>query len=48
LIRELLEIKKNATENEGSKSAIEVIKNWMVPFHFVWSTLLVGAAFLGV
>jgi len=48
LIRELLEIKKNATEDEDSKSAIEVIKNWMVPFHIVWSTLLVGAAFLGV
>ena len=48
LIRELHEIKKNATEDEDSKSAIEVIKNWMLPFHIVWSTLLVGAAFLGV
>jgi hypothetical protein len=48
LIRELLDIKKNSTEDEDSKVAIEVIKNWMVPFHIVWSALLVGAAFLGV
>lgn len=48
LIRELLEIKKNSTEDEDSKTAVEVIKNWMVPFHVVWAALLVGAAFLGV
>jgi uncharacterized membrane protein len=48
LIRELLDIKRNSTEDEDSKVAIEVIKNWMVPFHIVWSALLVGAAFLGV
>lgn len=48
LLRELIDIKEKATEDEDSKFAIATIKKWMVPFHVVWSALLVGAAFLGV
>lgn len=48
LLRELLEIKKSNTDDEDSKIVIDTIKKWLVPFHALWSALLVGAAFLGV
>lgn len=48
LLRELLEIKKQSIDDEDGIVAIETIKKWLVPFHGLWATLLVGAAFLGV
>lgn len=48
LTRELVEIKKNKTEDENARAAMQVIQNWLVPFHVLWSALLVGSAFLGV
>lgn len=48
LLRELVEYKKNATEDEQQKFAIETIKKWLVPFHVLWAILIVGSAFAGV
>lgn len=48
LLRELVEIKKQKTTDEDQILAIETIKKWLVPFHILWSGLLVASAFLGV
>ncbi|MEY5018765.1 MAG: hypothetical protein RJB54_683 [Actinomycetota bacterium] len=48
LLRELLEVKKQSIDDEEGIVAIDTIKKWLVPFHALWATLLVGAAFLGV
>ncbi|MEY3156262.1 MAG: hypothetical protein RL257_282 [Actinomycetota bacterium] len=48
LLRELVELKKQSIDDEDGIVAIDTIKKWLVPFHALWATLLVGAAFLGV
>ena len=47
-LRELLDIKKDTYTNEVDKAAIGTIAKWMLPFHILWATILVGAAFFGV
>ena len=46
--RELIEFKRDALTEESSQDAVTTIQYWMVPFHFLWAALLIGAAFLGV
>ena len=46
--RELIEFKRDALTEESAQDAVTTIQNWMVPFHLLWATLLIGAAFLGV
>lgn len=48
LLRELVELKKKSIEDEDGIVAIDTVKKWLVPFHALWATLLVGSAFLGV
>lgn len=48
LLRELVEIKKNSTQTEDQRFAIETIKKWLVPFHVLWAFIMVGSAFAGV
>lgn len=48
LLRELVEFKKQSSQDEDTNLAIDAIKRLLVPFHALWATLLVGAAFLGV
>ena len=48
LLRELVEFKKKSDSDENTVLAIDAIKRLLVPFHALWATLLVGAAFLGV
>ncbi len=47
-LRELLDIKRDTYTNEVDKVAIGTIAKWMLPFHILWATILVGAAFFGV
>lgn len=47
-LKELLKIKSFSLVEESEKAAVTTISNWMLPFHALWATLLVGAAFLGV
>lgn len=47
-LKELLKIKSISLLEESEKAAVKTISNWMLPFHALWATLLVGAAFLGV
>ena len=47
-LRELLEFKRTSLVEEEAKVAVEIVQKWMVPFHLVWATLLIGAAFVGV
>ena len=47
-LRELLEFKRISLVEEEAKVAVETVQKWMVPFHLVWATLLIGAAFVGV
>jgi uncharacterized membrane protein len=46
--RELIEFKRDSLIEESAQDAVTTIQNWMVPFHFLWAALLIGAAFLGV
>lgn len=48
ILRELLQFKRESLEDEDSRFAVETIQKWMVPFHILWASLLIGAAFLGV
>jgi len=48
IFRELLQFKRESLEDEDSRFAVETIQKWMVPFHILWASLLIGAAFLGV
>lgn len=48
LLRELVEFKKQSSQDEDTTLAIDAIKRLLVPFHALWAALLVGAAFLGV
>lgn len=47
-LRELLRIKGESTTDEVERASVETIAKWMLPFHILWATLLVGAAFFGV
>ena len=47
-LRELLEIKRVSLVEQDSKIDVETIKKWMLPFHLLWSGILLGSAFLGV
>lgn len=47
-LRELLDARKESSTDEVDKAAIETIAKWMLPFHILWATILVGAAFVGV
>ena len=47
-LKELLKIKSFSLVEESEKAAVTTISNLMLPFHALWATLLVGAAFLGV
>jgi hypothetical protein len=47
-LRELLEIKRVSLVERDSKIAVETIKKWMLPFHLLWSGILLGSAVLGV
>lgn len=47
-LRELLDSRKESSTDEVDKAAIETIAKWMLPFHILWATILVGAAFVGV
>ena len=46
--RELIEFKRETLTDESAQEAVATIQKWMVPFHLLWATLLIGAAFLGV
>ena len=46
--RELIEFKRETLTDESAREAVATIQKWMVPFHLLWATLLIGAAFLGV
>ena len=48
LLRELVELKKQSVADAEGIIAIDTVKKWLVPFHALWATLLIGAAFLGV